>query len=111
LRSNNTDIASDEIALNAAAPAKPAVGAPCNGCGVCCAIAPCPLSRFLLGHRRGSCPALAWQEAERRYGCGLVMAPAVHLHWLPSALAPLAARLARRWIAAGSGCDCDAVPD
>jgi hypothetical protein len=96
------------VALHAAAPPKPAPGAPCNGCGVCCAIAPCPLSRTLLGHRSGSCPALSWQVAEARYGCGLVMAPAHHLRWLPPVLAPLARRLARRWVAVGIGCDCDA---
>jgi hypothetical protein len=38
----------------------------------------------------------------------LVVAPAEHLAWLPHALAPLATRLARRWIAAGIGCDCSA---
>lgn len=95
-----------EIRLHAAAPEKPAAGAPCNGCGVCCAIAPCPLSRFLLGHRDGKCPALVWQVS--RYACGLVVAPAEHLRWLPVRAVPLARRLALRWIAAGSGCDCDA---
>jgi hypothetical protein len=95
-----------EIRLHAAAPPKPAVGASCNGCGVCCSIAPCPLSRALLCHRGGACPALEW--AGERYRCGLASAPARHLRWLPAGLAPLAARLARRWISAGSGCDCDA---
>ena len=104
MRSNNAA----EIVLHAAVPAKPAVGAPCNGCGVCCALAPCPLSRVLLGHRAGSCPALSWRGGEGRYVCGLVATPAAHLRWLPRALAPLASRLARRWISAGSGCDCDA---
>lgn len=88
-----------KIALHAAAPPKPAVGAPCNGCGVCCAIAPCPLSRLLLGHRAGKCPALIWQES--RYGCGLVVAPTGCARWLPR-------RFVLRWIAAGSGCDCAA---
>lgn len=89
-----------EVRLHAAAPDKPPVGAPCNGCGVCCAIAPCPLSRFLLGHRTGSpCPALRWEDA--RYLCGLIAAPAGIARWLPR-------RLVLRWIAAGSGCDCDA---
>jgi hypothetical protein len=104
MRSNNAA----EIVLHAAAPAKPAVGAPCNGCGVCCALSPCPLSRLLLGHRSGACPALTWRAGDERYVCGLVMAPGAHLLRLPRLLHPLAARLARRWIAAGSGCDCDA---
>ncbi len=97
-----------QIALHVAAPAKPPVGAPCNGCGVCCALAPCPLSRSLLGHCTGTCPALTWQDRACRYACGLAVAPAKHLRWLPDSLEPLAQRLARRWIAAGSGCDCDA---
>lgn len=91
-----------EIRLHAAAPPKPAVGAPCNGCGVCCALAPCPLSRFLLGHRRGACPALTWQTD--RYVCGLAAAPTGIARWLPR-------RLVLRWIGAGCGCDCAAEID
>ena len=97
----------EEITLHAAAPNKPAVGAPCNGCGVCCAVSPCPLSRALLGHRQGACPALLWQEDRHRYVCGLAVAPAAHLRWLPRWLVPAARRLALRWIAASRGCDCD----
>lgn len=98
-----------KITLHAHAPAKPLVGTPCNGCGVCCSIAPCPPSRFLLGHRDGVCPALTWQD--KRYSCGLVVAPASHLSWLPPAAEPFVRQLALRWIAAGRGCDCDAVVD
>jgi len=36
------------IAIHAAAPAKPALGEPCNGCGVCCAAEPCPVGMFAL---------------------------------------------------------------
>lgn len=96
------------IELHRAAPAKPAVGSSCNGCGVCCALTPCPLSRFLLGHRTGVCPALTWQPETSAYGCGLVLAPERHLKWLPEFCVPLARSLALRWIAAGFGCDCDA---
>lgn len=87
------------IRLHAAAPEKPAFGAPCTGCGVCCALFPCPLSRFLLRHRDGACPALVWEGA--RYVCGLVVAPTGLARWLPRLL-----RL--RWIGEGVGCDCDA---
>ncbi|MFN4148582.1 MAG: hypothetical protein ACK4E4_03430 [Rhodocyclaceae bacterium] len=87
------------IRLHAAAPQKPAFGAPCNGCGVCCALTPCPLSRLSLRHRDGSCPALTWQG--ERYVCGLVVAPQGFIRWLPR-------RLRLRWIGVGWGCDCDA---
>jgi hypothetical protein len=96
------------ISLHSAAPPKPACGTPCNGCGACCAAEPCPVSRFLLGHRRGACPALQWVAKDSRYVCGMVIDPAGFLHWLPQALHPLFSRLNRRWIAAGSGCDFDA---
>jgi hypothetical protein len=93
------------ISLYFAAPPKPASGAPCNGCGACCAALPCPLSRLLLGHRTGYCPALQWQAGESRYVCGLVILPSSHLHGLPLRADALFSRLARRWIAAGRGCD------
>ncbi|MCX8018188.1 MAG: hypothetical protein N2690_09860 [Rhodocyclaceae bacterium] len=89
----------NEIHLNAAAPDKPLPGAPCNGCGVCCALSPCPLSRCLLGHRQGACPALLWEN--ERYVCGLIVAPAGWARLLPR-------RLRLRWIGAGCGCDGDA---
>lgn len=93
------------IAIHPAAPPKPAPGKPCNGCGVCCAALPCPVSRLLLGHRQGACPALQWQEPQRRYACGMVAAPASFLHWLPQRWSAFASRRFARWIAAGSGCD------
>jgi hypothetical protein len=81
------------------APAKPAFGTPCNGCGLCCLSAPCPLGMVLSRRRRGACSALRWDEAQRRYLCGALSEPATVLgaRWL--------APLARRWIAAGIGCD------
>ncbi len=84
------------IWLHAAAPAKPPAGEACNGCGLCCAAEPCPLGLLLTGRRRGACRALVWDEAQALYRCGV--ATGQHLGWLPR-------RLARRWIAAGAGCD------
>jgi len=92
------------VILPREAPDKPALGAPCNGCGLCCAAELCPLGRLVFRRKRGPCPALDWRAAERRHWCRLVAAPERHL---PKFLAPLAARLARRWIAAGTGCDSD----
>ena len=93
------------IAIHAAAPAKPASGQPCNGCGVCCHAAPCPVSRLLLGHRHGACPALAWRDESRRYVCGMVRHPAALLPWLPARWEGFAGRRFARWIAADTGCD------
>lgn len=92
------------IRIEPAAPAKPAPGQACNGCGVCCAAEPCPLGRLLSRRRTGTCVALAWNEAGARYLCGVLDAPPRWLPWLP---ARAAQALARRWIAAGHGCDCD----
>ena len=91
------------IHLHRAAPPKPAVGAACNGCGVCCVVETCPLARLRFLRRRGPCPALLWRDDEGRYRCGLLAEPT---RWLPLPEA-LARRWVARWIAAGKGCDCD----
>ncbi len=93
------------ILLQSEAPEKPAHGAPCNGCGVCCAHEPCPLGMVASRRLHGACAALVWRADEAVYRCGLIAEPE---RWLPRPLrraAPLLARLARRYIAAGQGCD------
>ena len=98
----------DVIRLHAAAPDKPALGQPCNGCGVCCASEPCPVGMVVSLRTTGACDALVWNDADRRYRCGLIEQPSRFLprawHWT----APWLARVARRYISAGSGCDCSA---
>ena len=89
------------ILLAVEAPAKPAAGQPCNGCGVCCAAEPCPLGVLVTRRRRGACRALVWNDGS--YRCGLLSAPRRFVPWLPAAWVR---RLAARWIAAGTGCDC-----
>jgi len=81
------------IHVHADAPLKPPVGAACNGCGVCCLAEPCPLGMLLSLKRRGACRMLRWDDSARRYRCGAL------------GRGPWQA-LARRWISAGSGCDC-----
>ncbi len=98
------------IYLQRSAPAKPPLGQACNGCGVCCAAETCPVARVFLLQWTGPCPALAWQGAEQRYACGMLVRPASYLAWLPNWLAPWFARRVRRWIAAGIGCDSAAEP-
>lgn len=83
-----------EIRLEAAAPAKPNIGAACNGCGACCALVTCPLGRVVYRQVAGPCPGLRWDQAAARYFC-LLAEPSVR--WWN--------RLAARWISAGSGCD------
>lgn len=95
------------IELRADAPAKPAVGQPCNGCGVCCALETCPLAMLRFLRRRGPCPALEWSETETRYACGLLNHPERYLA-LPDGAHRLARRFFARTIAAGKGCDCNA---
>lgn len=87
------------IHLHAAAPPKPAQGAACNGCGVCCAAEPCPVGMAVSLRRRGECSALSWDETNARYRCGL-LDRAVRM-------GPWPARAVARWIAAGNGCDAD----
>jgi hypothetical protein len=108
------------IHIETAAPSKPALGAPCNGCGVCCLAEPCPLGVALSGRRHGSCVALRWDAAGLSYRCGALVDAAKVLRsglpHLPGFTLPVLARwlpkLARRWVAVGTGCDCDMdVPD
>lgn len=96
------------ITLQAVPPEKPALGAPCNGCGVCCALETCPAARLLFLQRHGPCRALEWNDAERRYHCGLLRHPEAHIGWLPAVLRGAAQHWAARAIAAGIGCDCEA---
>jgi len=98
------------IHIHPQAPAKPAVGAPCNGCGVCCLAEPCPLGMVLSGRRQGACSALRWADADKRYVCGAISDPAGVLPrpWRWAAF--MLRRLAPRWVAAGQGCDADLEP-
>lgn len=93
------------IEIHVAAPPKPAWGQPCNGCGLCCLAEPCPLGMLVSRRRRGACRALRWSEGEGCYRCGLLAAPRRFLPWGLRWAAPVLGRLARRWIAAGIGCD------
>lgn len=100
------------IELHRDAPLKPTPGAPCNGCGVCCALETCPLGRLRFLRRRGPCPALTWSAVDRRYLCGLLSSPRTWFPGLPRRMDSFVARANARWIAAGEGCDCDAdCPD
>ena len=104
------------IHVHPQAPAKPAVGAVCNGCGICCLAEPCPLGVVVSRRRTGACVALRWDATMGIYRCSLVgptRRVAQALWQLPRpwrmlfvGMAPVLALLSRRWIAAGVGCDC-----
>ena len=96
------------IHLHQNAPAKPAEGQTCNGCGICCALETCPPARLRFMQAKGPCPALAWSEHKARYYCGLMSSPRKYLGWLPLFAEAFTSRLISRWIAAGKGCDCNA---
>ncbi|WP_423600845.1 hypothetical protein [Roseateles sp. MS654] len=93
------------------APGKPALGEPCNGCGLCCLAEPCPLGMLVSLKREGACRALQWSDEDRQYRCGMLMHPTRHLglpRLRPDGLINrLIRRYARRMIAAGIGCDAE----
>ena len=95
------------VQVQPGAPVKPQPGAACNGCGVCCLAAPCPLGMLVSRKRTGACTALVWSDADQRYHCAMVKAPQQALPSMPLWLVPATRALARRWIASGSGCDCN----
>ena len=98
------------IHLHREAPPKPAWGQPCNGCGVCCAYAPCPIGVVVSQRLSGACAALEWDEAEARYRCGVLAQPARYTRLKAEWVQALVRRVTRRMISAGSGCDCDLEP-
>lgn len=101
------------IYIHLEASPKPETGAPCNGCGLCCLLEPCPLGVLLSRRRHGACVAVRWVPEVRQYRCTAVSDPVALLRgrwptglhglipWVSSALG----YLAKRWIAAGQGCD------
>ena len=101
------------ILIHPEAPPKPAMGAPCNGCGVCCLLEPCPLGMLLSRRRHGACVALRWSDAHHQYRCGALSVPQDVLSGLLprpfKGLAPALSKslgvVAGRWIAVGQGCD------
>lgn len=93
------------VHIHPEAPAKPALGDPCNGCGLCCLAEPCPLGQVLSWRRTGACEALRWDAVQSRYRCGAITDADVVLGPRWRWAAPLFRRWAQRWIAAGMGCD------
>ncbi len=67
----------------------------------------------LSGRRVGACEALRWDGAMQIYRCGAISEPLdvlrkvlpVFGRSLAPRMAPMLGRAARRWVAAGIGCD------
>ncbi len=93
--------------LQPGAPPKPPLGQTCNGCGLCCLSAPCPLGMLVSRRRTGACAALRWSAVEQRYRCGLLSEPADVTGWRSPWLLRAVRAVAQRQIAAGSGCDAE----
>ena len=89
------------------APPKPAVGLPCNGCGVCCLAEPCPVGVLVSRRLKGACKMLHWSDEHARYLCGLLGAGDLVQSRPNSLLRRLWRRWAKRVIASGVGCDAD----
>jgi hypothetical protein len=88
---------------------KPALGAPCNGCGACCLAETCSIGADLLG-LDGPCPAL--EQDAGRYWCGLVRHPARYIaaHFPAAdhmAFNAFFGELVERALGIGRGCDSD----
>lgn len=95
------------IELHQLAPAKPRCGQPCNGCGVCCALEPCPVALVFLLQRKGRCRALLWDERESRYVCGMVRQPDSYSRLIPKSFGKSMGMFFASRIAAGKGCDAE----
>jgi hypothetical protein len=83
---------------------KPAYGAPCNGCGLCCLSEQCRASIEHFGVQ-SVCPAL--EQSQGRYWCGLMIRPS---HYgagenLAQFGEDIAAGFWRNYIGGGAGCD------
>lgn len=88
---------------------KPAIGEPCNGCGLCCQVQVCATGSYALGlvsdwgeRAPGPCPALA--QKDDRWVCGVVERPKDWLGYNPRGVTVIreAFKLA---IGTGAGCD------
>ena len=93
------------VGLHPLFPSKPDYGACCNGCGVCCALEPCPVAYIFLLQFKGKCRALLWQDETNRYVCGMVVCPDRYLSLIPERLRERAGKFFASRIAAGMGCD------
>ncbi|MDR1848891.1 MAG: hypothetical protein LBQ75_02515 [Zoogloeaceae bacterium] len=91
------------IFLRPDAPQKPLAGEPCNGCGVCCLVEPCPVGVLLTLRLCGACSLLCWEDG--RYLCRALTRWQAQEGKSQNGYRRFFQALFRRWIAAGTGCD------
>lgn len=95
--------------------AKPAHGAPCNGCGYCCEaelciVASSLLNKPLLPGNPGPCPYLE-KDGEKRV-CGLVVNPTKHAPLVVMRVgAAKASEHAAALVGTGIGCDAQSIDE
>lgn len=107
-----TPATSRVVFVHPGAPPKPAEGAPCNGCGVCCLAEPCPAGIVATRSTHGPCTLLRWDATASIYRCGLLAGDGrPHAGRLAATVGTAWRAIARRWIAAGRGCDCSLAVD
>lgn len=90
--------------------AKPAFGAPCNGCGHCCKTEACNLSVKYL--HSTAAPCIALEQEDGRYYCGLVRNPGKHLGlpddgWRHAATREMLSPSFAYALRLGAGCDAE----
>jgi hypothetical protein len=83
-------------------PAKPREGAPCNGCGLCCALQLCGLAVEFLDAETAPCPAMEF--AGGRFWCGLAKHPGRYFG-TPASADKLLGPMVERALSIGEGCD------
>jgi len=78
---------------------------PCNGCGLCCRVEPCEVSKNLLHSHQAPCIALEFHDG--KFLCGVVLHPDKYLQNTVYREFEVRAYI-EHWIAPGQGCD---MPD
>ena len=77
------------------APPKPRYGAPCNGCGLCCAAEVCAIGREAFGTTEAPCPGMMFNEG--RFQCEMILIEQM------AGMEPLLVQA----LGIGKGCDAD----
>jgi hypothetical protein len=87
--------------------AKPRLGQPCNGCGLCCAMEPCGIAREFIPDHPEEGPCRAMERHDGRFVCGMMRRPS-HYMGLPNDWADEhVGSMFAAALGSGQGCDAD----